>query len=162
MTNMTGVAVDTDIEGVLRREGVFVSTTVGVSMLPMLRNRRDTIVVRPLAAGERLRVGDVPLYRAGGRYVLHRVVGVHDGWYAIRGDNCITTEHVRDEQVLGRLEEFYRGARHVVCDDDGARGSRWYGVYWRTWLALWPLRYCWKALRWRAGRVARALGWKKA
>ncbi|WP_207764558.1 S24/S26 family peptidase [Bifidobacterium parmae] len=147
--------VATDIEGVLAREGMLVSTTVGVSMLPMLRNRRDTIVIRPLAPGERLRVGDVPLYRVGERYVLHRVIGVHDGWYAIRGDNCVATEHVRDGQVLGRLTECYRGSRHVVCDE-----SRGYRLYWRMWLATWPLRRCWKAMRHAVGRVLRLFGWK--
>ena len=35
-----------EIEQVLETEGVFVSTTVGTSMYPMLRNRRDTIVVK--------------------------------------------------------------------------------------------------------------------
>ncbi|MBT1173142.1 S26 family signal peptidase [Bifidobacterium sp. MA2] len=148
-----------DIERVLREEGLFVSTTVGISMWPMLRNRRDTIVIRPLPGGERLSVGDVPLYRADiaghRRYVLHRVVGVHDGWYAIRGDNCITTEHVRDAQVLGRLDEFYRGSRHVTCGS-----SRVYRLYWRTWLALWPARWCWKHARALVGRFLRRFGWK--
>ena len=76
------------IEDVLRIEGVYVSTTVGVSMWPMLRNRRDTIVVRP-AAG-RLNRFDVALYRAHGNYVLHRVVRVLPEGYIIIGDNCIT------------------------------------------------------------------------
>lgn len=150
-----GIGIRTDIEGVLRREGVFVSTTVGISMVPMLRNRHDTIVIRPLAPSERLHVGDVPLYRAGERYVLHRVIAVHDGWYAIRGDNCVTTEQVRDDQILGRLVEFYRGRRHVVCDE-----SRGYRAYWRAWLAVWPLRLCWKRLRHAIGRVLRLFGWK--
>lgn len=36
------------IEEVFEKEGVFVSTTAGVSMYPMLRHRRDTIVIRPV------------------------------------------------------------------------------------------------------------------
>lgn len=148
--------VGVDIESVLAREGLFVSTTVGISMFPMLRNRRDTIIVRPIDTrhGERLSVGDVALYRVADRYVLHRVIGVHDGWYAIRGDNCVTTEHVLDDQVLGWLAEFYRGSHHVDCD------SRWYRAYWRLWLAVWPVRRCWKQLRGIVGRVLRSLGWK--
>lgn len=40
-------SADTDsIEGVLARDGVWVSTTAGTSMWPMLRDRRDTVVVR--------------------------------------------------------------------------------------------------------------------
>lgn len=148
------------LEQVLRDERLFVSTTVGISMWPMLRNRRDTIIVRPVPHGERLAVGDVALYRVtdglGNRkYVLHRVVGVHDGWYAIRGDNRLFTEHVRDGQVLGRLEEFYRGSRHVDC-----ASSRGYRLYWHAWMALWPLRYCWKRARALMGRFLRLFGWK--
>ena len=48
------------IEDVLAREGVYVGTTAGVSMWPLLRHRRDTVVVEPCAG--RLRVHDVPLY----------------------------------------------------------------------------------------------------
>lgn len=44
-------SADTDsIEGVLARDGVWVSTTAGTSMWPMLRDRRDTVVVRPAEA----------------------------------------------------------------------------------------------------------------
>ena len=55
------------IEDVLAREGVYVGTTAGVSMWPLLRHRRDTVVVEPCAG--RLRVHDVPLYRRGDAYV---------------------------------------------------------------------------------------------
>lgn len=148
--------VGVDIEGVLAREGLFVSTTVGISMFPMLRNRRDTIIIRPLDAksGKRLAVGDVALYRVADRYVLHRVIGVRDGWYAIRGDNCVTTEHVADKQILGRLVEFYRGTCHISCT------SPWYRCYWRVWLAIWPLRLCWKQMRHGVGNVLRRFGWQ--
>ena len=62
------------IEEILQKEGCLVTTTAGVSMYPMLRNRRDTVVIRP-AAG-RLKKYDVALYKRGESYVLHRVVKV--------------------------------------------------------------------------------------
>ena len=52
---------------------MYVSTTSGVSMYPMLRNRRDTIIVKPPTAP--LKKYDVPLYRRGDDYVLHRIIG---------------------------------------------------------------------------------------
>ncbi|KAB5607395.1 S24/S26 family peptidase [Bifidobacterium jacchi] len=68
------------IEQTLASEGVLVSTTSGRSMLPMLRNRRDTIVIRPAESarpGGLLRRFDVALYRRpDGAYVLHRVIRV--------------------------------------------------------------------------------------
>ena len=48
------------IEDVLAKEGKYVGPTVGVSMLPMLKQRRDTIVVLPKT--ERLKPLDVALY----------------------------------------------------------------------------------------------------
>ena len=145
------VAETRDFAAVLADEGMLVTTTMGVSMRPMLREGRDVIVVRPLPRGERLRVGDVPLYRVGDRYVLHRVIGVHDGWYAIRGDNCVTVERVTDEQVLGRLEEWYRGERH------GTTADPLYRCYWRLWVALWPVRRVARRVCALAGRVKRLL-----
>ena len=61
-----------NIEEILKRDGVYVSTTSGISMSPMLRDRRDTIVVTPVAGG--LKKYDVALYKRGDSYVLHRVI----------------------------------------------------------------------------------------
>ena len=45
----------------------------GVSMLPMLRQERDTIELSPIVG--RLKKYDLPLYqRESGQYVLHRIV----------------------------------------------------------------------------------------
>ena len=52
------------IEEQLKSQGVYVSTTVGWSMWPMLRNRRDRIVVLPVGE-EGLKRYDLPLYRLG-------------------------------------------------------------------------------------------------
>lgn len=121
------------IEDVLARDGVYVGTTSGVSMWPMLRNRRDTIVVAcPTGRLERF---DVALYRRGDAYVLHRVVGVQPHAYTILGDNCLNLERdVRDEQVIGVLAGFFRGDRRVNMGGVG------YRAYVRVWYVLYPLR----------------------
>ena len=62
------------IAEILERDGVYVGTTSGVSMKPMLRDRRDTVVIVP--ATERLKKYDVALFTQGGRCFLHRVVKV--------------------------------------------------------------------------------------
>ena len=79
------------IEEVLLSRGKYIGPTVGVSMLPMLKNRRDTIVVE--AKKERLQRLDVALYRRGDAYVLHRVLQPIEGGYIIRGDNCYSDEN---------------------------------------------------------------------
>lgn len=103
------------IEDVLKEKGVYIGPTVGVSMLPMLKNRRDTIVVKPKT--ERLKRLDVALYKRGEAYVLHRVLGAVDGGYIIRGDNCYEDENVPEDAVIGVLTEFFRKNKHILCTD---------------------------------------------
>ena len=103
------------IEDVLAKEGKYVGPTVGVSMLPMLKQRRDTIVVLPKT--ERLKPLDVALYRRGKAYVLHRVLYPTDTGYIIRGDNCYSDEFIPEENVIGVLTEFFRKGKHIYCTD---------------------------------------------
>ncbi len=108
-------AKKTTIEEVVRRDGLYVGPTVGRSMMPMLRERRDSIVVR-LKSG-RLKPLDVALYRRGKDYVLHRVLSLTDEGYVIRGDNCYSDEYIPEEDVFGVLEEFFRDEKRVPCTD---------------------------------------------
>ncbi len=134
------------IEDVLREEGMFVSTTVGVSMYPMLRNRKDTIIVMPYEG--RLKKYDVPLYKRGSSYILHRIIEVRPDSYVIRGDNCIQKEYgITDEQILGVLTGFYRGAKKVNMDGIG------YKLYARVWPLLYPIRRLYIQMRSLAARA---------
>lgn len=101
------------IEDILLREGAYATATQGASMYPMLRQGRDTVIIRPPEG--RLRKYDVPLYRVGPKYVLHRVVRVLPDGYVIRGDNCLCNEHVRDAQIIGVLAGFYRTTAPWTC-----------------------------------------------
>ena len=103
------------IEDAVAEQGVYIGPTVGVSMLPMLKNRRDTIVVKPKT--ERLNRLDVALYKRGDDYVLHRVLAPVEGGYIIRGDNCYADENVPEEVVFGVLTEFFRKDKHILCTD---------------------------------------------
>lgn len=121
------------IQEVLDAEGFYVGPPVGVSMWPMLRNRRDAMLVVP--APERLKRHDVALYRRGQMMVLHRVLGLYENGYVICGDNCIALERVPFDQVFGVLKDFYRDDRYVDCAT-----SRGYRAYSRLWVALGPAR----------------------
>ena len=104
------------IEEVLEKEGKYIGPTVGVSMLPMLKTRRDSIVVSKKTG--RLKPWDVALYKRGESYILHRVLKVTDTGYIIRGDNCYSDEIVPEECILGVLTEFFRKDEHYFCDDE--------------------------------------------
>ena len=103
------------IEDAVAEQGVYIGPTVGVSMLPMLKNRRDTIVVKPKT--ERLKRLDVALYKRGDDYVLHRVLAPVEGGYIIRGDKWYADEIVPEEAVFGVLSEFFRKDKHILCTD---------------------------------------------
>lgn len=106
------------IEDVIASEGVYVSTTNGVSMYPMLRDRRDTIIISPVT--ERLKKYDVPLYRRGDKYVLHRIIKVLPTSYVVCGDNCVTVERgIGDGDIVGKLTGFYRGDKKISLDSFG-------------------------------------------
>lgn len=138
------------IQEVLERDGVWISTTAGTSMWPMLRDRRDTIVVRPVEG--RLRPYDVALYKRDNVYILHRVIKATASGYRIIGDNCMAYEEVPASDILGRLDEFWRGERH--CDP---RSNAWL-LYARAWHALLPMRKVLRRIRFAAKRVAQKIG----
>ena len=139
------------IEQQIAENGFYISTTVGISMRPMLRNRRDRVIIRSTDGG-RLSKWDLPLYkRPDGKYVLHRVIEVRDGYYVIRGDNTYAKEHVPDDWIVGVMTEFYRGKRHVLATN---RGYRRYAAFWQT---VYPLRLPFHWLRRAASFVKHRL-----
>lgn len=144
------------IEQVLLTHGKYIGPTVGVSMLPMLKNRRDTIVVIPKT--ERLKPLDVALYKRGEAYVLHRVLKVVDGGYIIRGDNCYADEDVPEETVIGVLSEFFRKGKHYTCTDEK------YLKYARRHLKRYKSRRFFVMLKAKCKnvlkKILRALGWR--
>lgn len=112
------------IEEVLARDGELVKMPVGVSMWPMLKNRRDSIVIETLKRP--VKNNDVVLFkRKNGQYVLHRVVRVREDSYVIRGDNCMRSEYgIARAQILGILRGFYKGDRYIDCET-----NRLYKIY---------------------------------
>ena len=145
--------VHTTLRAYLEEKGEMTYRIRGASMLPMLRQNRDLVTLRRYD-GEGLRKYDVAMYDRGGerRYVLHRVVGVHDGCYTFLGDNCGEKEYPIPEQaVVAVMTSFYRGNRLIPV------ASRSYRLYSRLWYLLYPPRRAWKRLRARLASV----GWLK-
>lgn len=89
----------------------------GISMLPMLRQGVDTVVLKK--APDRLKKYDIPLYRRkDGQFVLHRVVRASDGVYTMCGDNQYCYEKgVKQSQILAVVCGFWRGDTYVEITD---------------------------------------------
>ena len=105
----------------------------GVSMLPMLRQGKDSVELSPLPP--KLRKYDLPVYQyPSGKYVMHRVVAVLDDHYLCLGDNTYDYETIRPEQLVGLVSAFKRGQKRIEVD------APMYRLYSRVWVALFPLR----------------------
>lgn len=138
------------IESFIASEGYFINTTEGLSMYPMLRNRRDTIVIYPKTG--RLKKYDVALYRIDDTYILHRIIKVLPNSYVIRGDNRMDKEYgITDDMIIGVLTEFYR-------DDKKINLNGWkYKLYCRVWNFIFPLRFSYKKARTLLGKIKRKI-----
>ena len=128
-------------------------TITGNSMSPLLRHRRDQVVLAAVD-GAQLRPGDVPLYRRrNGEYVLHRVIARDDGArceyvdgtslhstqldgeirYTMLGDAQTELEHgITPSQILACAVAFIRKGNRIACDSPAYRR---YVRWWYRWLS---------------------------
>ena len=117
----------------------------GTSMLPLIRQGEDSVVLSPLP--EKLKKYDIPLYqRSDGSYVLHRIVKVGDTYTCI-GDNQFQLEPgLRREQMIAVVTAVIRDGETIRVDRFG------YKLYCRMWHYSRPLRYLLWKCRQRHGR----------
>ena len=105
------------IRETLAESGEVSFVSAGVSMLPTIRDRKDTVTL--VSPQGKLKKGDVPFYqRDNGQYILHRVISVNGDTYVMRGDNQWEIEYnIRHDQIIGVLYSFDRnGKTHKVTD----------------------------------------------
>ncbi len=138
------------MEQVFREGGTFRFLPTGVSMLPTLREKRDSVMLcSPDARPPRKY--DVILYRRdNGQYVLHRIIGRDAEGFVLCGDHQYLPERgIRSDQVEGVLVSFCRGAREISAD------APLYRCYAAIWTFLRPLRgICYRL----HGRLSRLFG----
>lgn len=139
-----------NFEELLARDGNLVYKTRGQSMEPMLRQDRDLVVIQ--VPNSVLGKFDVALYKRGNSYVLHRVIGVRDDHYLIRGDNTYSIEKVPHSDIIGVLTSFQRKGRYHSVDEPG------YKAYVRFWNAIYPARVFYVRSRSAGISAAKKLG----
>lgn len=149
-------------EDILREDGILTYTNVGVSMMPLLRQGKDLMVIEDVQNGRDIKMGrplkqldSVLFRRRNGQYVLHRIMDhgkahANSTLYRICGDNTCQLEPVMREMIIGRLIAVDRGAQkgeknnwHIDVE------SRGYRIYsWIMW-GLWPWRRVWFPVKWK-------------
>lgn len=125
----------TNLRELLERDGRLVYTCRGVSMLPLLRQKRDLMVIEKKTDRRCKRLDAVLFVRPNGQYVLHRILKVYDDGYWIVGDNCIGGENVSEKQVIGILKGVQRGKRYLDCEGRLCR------LYAHLWGDVYPVRF---------------------
>lgn len=99
----------------LNHNGTVRFTPKGNSMLPTLRNNKDSVTLKsPLFP---LKKYDIAFYvRDNGQYVLHRIVDIpKDGTYTMRGDNQFVNEKVSlRNRLLELWNTFQEKVRNIV------------------------------------------------
>lgn len=138
------------IKEILDKTGKYTGLTSGYSMKPLLHEHKDNIIV--VKNKERLKKYDVPVYLSpSGNYIMHRVVEVHDDHYIIVGDNLLKKEYVTDDMICGVLVGFYKNGKYYIdCNK-----SLMYKLYSRIWVALYPLRPLYIAIKKPFGWIKR-------
>lgn len=121
-------------EEILARDGRLFYTNVGDSMMPLIKQGRDLLVIEKTHG--KLKKYDIPLYkRDNGQYVLHRILKVRKNDYVICGDNRWSKETgITDRHIIGVLTALVRGGEEVPLD------TRKYRLYTHLWCDFFPIR----------------------
>ena len=118
----------------IQKEGFYLSTPSGTSMLPMLAGGVDQAVIVALTG--KAKKGDVLLYEdKDGQNVLHRVIKVKSDGYLLRGDNRYYTEFVPFDRIIGILASYFKGEKQIDC-----KKSLRYRMYSKRRILTYPMR----------------------
>ena len=129
------------IREVLESGGEFRMYPRGVSMLPLLVQDRDSVVlVKP--KGD-LKVNDIAFFvRDDGSYVLHRVLKAENGNYTLCGDHQIWLETgVENRHIIGVVSKIYRKDKLITPD------QKLYKLYLFIWQSFFIRRAYFKLVR---------------
>ena len=119
----------------------------GTSMMPMIRQGVDTVILAPLTG--KLKKYDLPIYqRKNGQYVLHRIVKA-DECYTCVGDNQFELETgLHHDQMIAVVVGFTRGDKRYSVEDFR------YKLYYRFWHYSRPIRRFWRrGMGWLRGHL---------
>ena len=119
-----------NIERSIKELGYAVAPIAGTSMMPLLKEGRDRVELKPYCH-ERLKKGDVVLYKKNDdTLVLHRIIKTENGeFFTVLGDHQFkNSERVSKGQIVAVAKGFIINGRHV--DEK----TRWYRLYKKIWL----------------------------
>lgn len=122
-----------EVESHLREGKSVVIPVKGYSMLPFIRDGRDSVELRSKVE---LEVGDIALARLGnGHFVLHRIWEIEGERVILMGDGNISGKEVCSRgDVIGVASKIFRGKKVIDC------ASAAYVRNVKIWRRLLPIR----------------------
>ena len=103
-------------EEALEKAPFLIVSTIGTSMLPLIKEGENTIKITKVSA--KLKRGDVLLFkRDDGSYVLHRLVRVKKDKLLMCGDNQVVIEKIDINQVIGIMDGYFIGEEFISIDN---------------------------------------------
>ena len=103
----------------------------GTSMMPMIRQGVDTVILAPLTG--KLKKYDLPIYqRKNGQYVLHRIYQKRSDGYYLMGDHQLDPEGpIEEDAIFAIVTEVERNGRWISAD----------AFFWKAACGLWRMLY---------------------
>ncbi len=105
-------------------------TVTGNSMMPLLRDRRDSVV---LVKPEKIKRFDIVLYiDLEDKVILHRIVKCGPSGYMIVGDNQLELDGpISPDRIVATVTGFNRNGRYFSCKKWWVRLYAWFWGYGR-------------------------------
>ncbi len=103
------------IDEVLATGGEFHLFPKGTSMLPLIVQGTDSVILQRNTACP-AKKHDIAFYRrSNGQFVLHRVMKIaKDGTYTMCGDNQVVLEpSIHPSQIIGYVSKIYKGDKQL-------------------------------------------------
>ena len=126
--------MNSSFEKELAEKGFLVYHNVGDSMMPLVKQGRDLMLLR--VPNREYRKYDAVLYkRENGQYVMHRIIGSNSEGFIMCGDNRYDKEYgIKKEQVMALLTAVVRDGKELSTD------SVWCKIYVHLWCDLFFIR----------------------
>ena len=136
------------IREVIDSKGSFRLFPKGTSMLPLLRQGKDSVL---LVSPDGLRARDICLYRRkNGAFVLHRLMKIEkNGTLTFLGDNQLQLERgIFPDQVIAVVSHVFRGEKKISVKKCSYRCYVWlHCIYPLRWICFLPRRILGKIRR---------------
>ena len=104
------------IDEILNNNGNVKFTITGTSMLPLLHNNIDEVIIEKNTS--KIKKYDIIFYkRKNNQDVLHRVVGKNKDGFILRGDNQFVNEYgITTSNIIGVVTSIIRNGKELKLD----------------------------------------------